>query len=197
MLPKKKRLLLLAAPTGCGKSTFKNAVLTEQPPPLAQEILLKAFSNSFSSIKRLNMRALRKRFFKRKSFQKFTKNHDNFILEIDTTCPRTVDNLIFLPMLLKDFDSVLSVQIYTPFDVWLVRIRDRQLNGFQTSRFVNQILNLHQSSMQDSLQAQYIYNKYYFNWEYYLKGLGVKKQICVSTIDSLVLNKPFNKSQAT
>ena len=97
----------------------------------------------------------------------------------------------------EKFDSVLSVQIYTPFDVWLVRIRDRQLNGFQTSRFVNQILNLHQSSMQDSLQAQYIYNKYYFNWEYYLKGLGVKKQICVSTIDSLVLNKPFNKSQAT
>ena len=193
----KKRLLVLAAPTGCGKSTFKNAMLSEQPPSFAEEILVKAFSKNFSTVKGLNMRALRKSFFKRKNLQKFTASHDNFILEIDLTCPRTVDNLICLPTLLKQFDSIFSVQIYIPFDVWLVRIRDRKLNAFKTSRFVNQILRVYQSSAHESSEAQRIYDRYYFNWEYYLKGLGVKKQICVSTIDSLVLNRPFNKSQAT
>ena len=193
---RKKRLLILAAPTGCGKSTFKYAALSEQPPPLAEKILVKAFSRNFSNIKPLRMRSLRKRFFKSKSFRKFIQNHDNFILEIDTTCPRTVDNLILLPIFLREFHSVLSVQIYIPFDVWLVRIRDRQLNAFQTSRFVNQILRVHQSSERDVLEAENLYHRYYYNWEYYLNGLGVSNQLCISTIDSSVLKKPFNKKRA-
>ena len=96
---------------------------------------------------------------------------------------------------MREFHCVLYFQIYIPFDVWLVRIRDRQLNAFQTSRFVNQILRVHQSSERDVLDAENLYHRYYYNWEYYLNGLGVNNQLCISTIDSSVLKKPFNKKR--
>lgn len=157
-------------------------------------ILDKAFMRDSSCIKTLRMRGLRRRFYKEKSFQNLTKNHFNFIFELDTTGPRLIQNLILLPALLKEFDRVLIVHNYVPIDVWIERIHERRLGGFKTSKYVNQLLALSESSEKKASQAHSHncdYCDYYSNFERFFNGLGVKEQMCINTIKSVALASPY------
>lgn len=188
---KRKKLLIIAGPTGCGKTTFRNSVKTSQRPNLTKTILEKAFLRNFSNIKTLRMKGLRRQFWKDKSFWELSQDHINFILQLDTTCPLTVETLILLPAFIKDFDQILVVHLYTPIEVWIERIRERRLNGFKTSNHVNQILKAHQATKQKVSKAQSLYYACYSNFEYYFSGLGVKKQMCINTLESVALAKPY------
>ena len=137
------------------------------------------------------MKGLRRQFWKDKSFWELSQDHLNFILELDTTCPLTVENLILLPAFIKDFNQILVVHLYTPIEVWIERIRERRLNGFKTSNHVNQILKAHQTTTQKASKAQRLYCACYSNFEYYFSGLGVKKQMCINTIESVAHAKPY------
>ena len=73
------------------------------------------------------MKGLRRQFWKDKSFWELSQDHLNFILELDTTCPLIVENLILLPAFIKDFDQILVVHLYTPIEVWIERICEDDL----------------------------------------------------------------------
>ena len=188
---RRKKLLIIAGPTGCGKTTFRSSLQSEQQPDLTKLIIEKAFSRDYSCIKTLRMKGLRRHFRKRRNFRELTKEHLNFILELDTTCPVTIDNLILLPSLLDNFDRILVVHLYTPFKIWIKRIRKRRLEGFKTSEYVNQILRTRKVSGKKSSTAQRAYFNYYSNFEHYFKSLGAKDQICINTIESTALSRPY------
>ena len=188
---KRKKLLIIAGPTGCGKTTFRNSVKIDQRPDLTKTILEKAFLRNFSNIKTLRMKGIRRQFRKDKSFWELTHDHLNFILELDTTCSLTVENLILLPVFIKDFDQILVIHLYAPIEIWIERIRERRLNGFKTSNHVNQILKTHQATSRKASKAKSLYYACYSNFEYYFSGLGVKKQMCINTIESVALAKPY------
>ena len=188
---RRKKLLIIVGPTGCGKTTFRNSLQSEQQPDLTKLIIEKAFSRDYSCIKTLRMKGLRRHFRKRRNFRELTKEHFNFILELDTTCPVTIDNLILLPSLLDNFDRILVVHLYTPFKIWIKRIRKRRLEGFKTSEYVNQILRTRKVSGKKSSTAQRAYFNYYSNFEHYFKSLGAKDQICINTIESTALSRPY------
>ena len=188
---RRKKLLIIAGPTGCGKTTFRSSLQSEQQPDLTKLIIEKAFSRDYSCIKTLRMKGLRRHFRKRRNFRELTKEHFNFILELDTTCPVTIDNLILLPSLLDNFDRILVVHLYTPFKIWIKRIRKRRLEGFKTSEYVNQILRARKVSGKKSSTAQRAYFNYYSNFEHYFKSLGAKDQICINTIESTALSRPY------
>ena len=188
---RRKKLLIIAGPTGCGKTTFRSSLQSEQQPDLTKLIIEKAFSRDYSCIKTLRMKGLRRHFRKRRNFRELTKEHFNFILELDTTCPVTIDNLILLPSLLDNFDRILVVHLYTQFKIWIKRIRKRRLEGFKTSEYVNQILRTRKVSGKKSSTAQRAYFNYYSNFELYFKSLGAKDQICINTIESTVLSRPY------
>ena len=118
-------------------------------------ILKKAFLRNFSNIKTLRMKGLRRQFWKDKSFWELSQDHWNLILELDTTCPLTVENLILLPAFIKDFDQILVVHLYTPIEVLIERICERRLNGLKTSNHVNQILKAYQATTQKHLKLKF------------------------------------------
>ena len=188
---KRKKLLIIAGPTACGKSTFRKSVQSSQQPELAKIIFKRAFQGDCSDIKTLPMKGLRRRFAERKNFQKLTRDYFNFTYELDTTCPATIKNLLLLPVLLKEFDRVLVVHVFVPFDIWIQRIRERRFDGFKTSRYVDHVFKPHQVAPEKDSEAQKLYHGFYSNFEYYFNGLGVKEQMCINTMESLVLNAPY------
>lgn len=188
---RRKKLLIISGPTACGKTTFCKSLQSDKQPELTHVILDKAFLRDSSCIKALRMRGLRRNFYKEKSLRNLTKNHSNFILEMDTTGQRMIQNLILLPALLKEFDRVLVVHNYVSIDVWIERIHERRLGGFKTSRYVNQIFAQYQSTAKKASQAHSHYCDYYSNFERFFIGLGVKEQMCINTIESLALARPF------
>ena len=151
----------------------------------------KAFLRDSSCIKTLRMKSLRRRFYQEKSFQNLTRNSSNFIFELDATGPCLIKNLILLPALLKEFDRVMIVHSYVPIDVWIERIHERRLGGFKTSKYVNQIFALYQSPTKKASKAHGNYYDYYAKLESFFNGLGVKEQICINTIESIVLSSPY------
>ncbi|CAI8154435.1 MAG: Uncharacterised protein [Synechococcus sp. CC9902] len=188
---KRKKLLIIAGPTACGKSTFRKSVESSQQPELTKIILKRAFQGDCSNIKTLPMKGLRRRHAERKNFQKFTRDYFNFTYELDTTCPATIKNLMLLPVLLKEFDKVLVVHVFVPFDIWIQRIRERRFDGFKTSRYVNLVFKPHQVAPEKQSKAQKHYHGFYSNFEYYFNGLGVKEQMCINTMESIVFNAPY------
>jgi len=188
---RRKKLLIIVGPTGCGKTTFRNSLQSEQKPDLAKSIIEKAFSKDYSYAKTLRMKGLRRHFRKRRNFRELTKEHFNFILELDTTCPVTIDNLMLLPSLLDNFDRILVVHLYTPFKIWIKRIRKRRLEGFKTSEYVNQILRTRSVPTRKSSTAQRVYLDYYSNFEHYFNSLGAKDQMCINTIEPAGLSRPY------
>ena len=123
-----KRLLIVAGPTGCGKSTFLSSALGSKPSPLTKEILKNTFTRSDYKIEKLFLKRLKKLYEKQGRFQKFTRRHNNFILDVDTTGARFKDNAIIFPQLFSEFDHILSIQIFTPYEIWINRILERKIN---------------------------------------------------------------------
>lgn len=188
---RRKKLLIVAGPTACGKTTFRNSVKTNPQPGLTKLVLEKAFSRNFSQIKTLRMKGLRRQFWQRRGFRELTQDCFNFVLELDTTCPLTAENLLLLPALLSNFDRILVVHLYAPIEVWSERIRERRLDGFKTSKCVDRIFKAYHSTSQKRSKAQNIYFDLYSNFEYYFNGLGVKEQMCINAIESVVLARPY------
>ena len=83
---------------------------------------------------------------KKNGFEKLMCSGRNFVLELDSTCPFTIANLILFPSLLKEFDRITVVHSYVPIDVWVERIHERHLGGFKTSEYVDQVVSLYHQS---------------------------------------------------
>ena len=82
----------------------------------------------------------------------------NFVLELDSTCPFTIANLILFPSLLKEFDRITVVHNYVPIDVWVEHIHERHLGGFKTSEYVDQVVSLRHQSAKEVARAHDIHH---------------------------------------
>ena len=186
---KSKKLLIVAGPTGCGKSTFLRSALGSNHSPLTKKILEEAFKNSNVKIEQLYLRRLRKRHERQSGFEKFINEHDNFILDVDTTGPGFKRNAKIFPNFLMQFNHVISIQIYTPYEVWLNRILKRKINSsLKGSKTIRQILYKSFSlKARERNQAKKIYCEHYNRWELYLEKYNLKSQYRISTIQDSIL----------
>jgi len=185
----RKRLLIVAGPTGCGKSTFLRSALGNKPSPLTRTILKQAFKRSDFKIQQLYFRRLQKLHERQEGYKKFIRNYNNFILDIDTTGPGFKKNALIFPEFLKKFNRIVSVQIYTPYELWINRILERKINStLRSSRSVRRILYKSFSlKPQERDQAENSYYAYYDQWESMLSDYNVKSQIRIDTIQDLIL----------
>ena len=180
----KKRLLIVAGPTACGKSTFLSSALGSKPSPLTKKILKNVFTRSNYKIEQLYLKRLKKLHEKQERLQKFTKNCDNFILDVDITGAQFKKNVLIFPKFFKEFDHIYSVQIFTPYEIWLNRILDRKINtSFKSSLKVRRILQDSFSlKSRDRRRAERTYYGYYEAWESYLLNNNVENQTRIDTI---------------
>jgi len=185
----KKRLLIVAGPTGCGKSTFLKSALGNKPSPLAKKILKKAFKRSDFKIQQLYFRRLQKSHEKQERFEKFTNKHNNFILDVDTTGPKFKKNAEILTNFLAEFNYITSIQIYTPYEVWLNRILERKIySSLKGSRSIRRVLHKSFSlKLTERDRARETYNSYYDRWESILSNHKIDRQLRISTIQGLIL----------
>jgi len=121
----KIRLLIVAGPTGCGKSTFISSALGGKPSALAKKLLKNAFTRSDFKIEKLFLKRLKKLYDKQGRLQKFTRHYNNSILDEDTTGMKFKKCAGF-PRLFEEFDYISSIQIYTPYEIWLNQILERK-----------------------------------------------------------------------
>tara|TARA_B100000925_G_scaffold238206_1_gene187068 strand:+ start:245 stop:814 length:570 start_codon:yes stop_codon:yes gene_type:complete len=185
----RKRLLIVAGPTGCGKSTFLRSALGNKPSPLTRTILKKAFKRSDFKTQQLYFRRLRKLHEEQDRYYKYLRNYNNFILDIDTTGPRFKKNALIFPEFLEKFNRIISVQIYTPYELWINRILERKINStLKSSRNVRRILYKSFSPKpQERDQAENSYYAFYDQWESILSDYNIKSQIRIDTIQDLIL----------
>ena len=185
----RKRLLIVAGPTGCGKSTFLRSALGNKPSPLTKKILKKAFKQSDLKTQQLYLRRLQKLHEKKGGFKKFTRRYDNFILDIDTTGPSFDKNALILPDFLLEFDKIISIQIYTPYEAWLNRILQRKINKtLKGSKCIRNILHDSFSlKPRKRDQAKNTYYKLYDEWESLMSHYNIKNQLRVDTIKEIVI----------
>ena len=85
-------------------------------------MLKNTFTRSDYKIEKLFLKRLKKLYEKQGWFQKFTRRYNNFILDVDTTGARFKDKVIIFPRLFAEFDHMLSIQIFTPYEIWINRI---------------------------------------------------------------------------
>ena len=180
----KKRLLIVAGPTACGKSTFLSSALGSKPSPLTKKILKNVFTRSNYKIEQLYLKRLKKLHDKQERLQKFTKNCDNFILDVDITGAQFKKNVLIFPKFFEEFDYIFSVQIFTPYEIWLNRILDRKINTpFKSSLKVRRILQDSFSlKSRDRRRAERTYYGHYEAWESFLLNKNIKNQTRIDTI---------------
>ena len=186
-----KKLLIISGPTASGKTTFRKSLQGSQQAEFAKGILDVAFRRGFSSIETLRMKGIRRSFGKKNGFQKLTCSGRNFVLELDSTCPFTIANLILFPSFLKEFNRITVVHSYVPINVWIERIHERRLCGFKTSEYVDQAVSLYHQSSKKAAQAHCIYHEFYSNFERFFDGLGVKGQMCINTQNCTSFARPY------
>ena len=150
-----------------------------------------AFHRGFSSIETLRMKGIRRCFGKKNGFQKLMCSGRNFVLELDSTCPFTIANLILFPSFLKEFDRITVVHNYVPIDVWVERIHKGRLGGFKTSEYVDQVVSLYHQSAKKAVRANDIYHEFYSNFESFFDGLGVKNQMCINAQSCTSFVRPY------
>ena len=184
-----KRLLIVAGPTGCGKSTFISSALGSKPSPLTKEILKNTFTRSDYKIEKLFLKRLKKLYEKQGRFQKFTRRYNNFILDVDTTGARFKDNAIIFPRLFAEFDHILSIQIFTPYEIWINRILERKINlSFKNSKTVRRILHDSFSlKSRERRRAERLYYECYEKWESYLKNNDIENQFRIDTTQDSII----------
>ena len=187
----RKKLLIISGPTASGKTTFRKSLQGSQQAEFAKGILDVAFRRGFSSIETLRMKGIRRCFGKKNGFQKLMCSGRNFVLELDSTCPFTIANLILFPSLLKEFDRITVVHSYVPIDVWVERIHERRLGGFKTSEYVDQVVSLYHQSAKKAARAHDIYHEFYSNFESFFDGLGVKEQMCINAQGCTSFVRPY------
>jgi len=185
----RKRLLIVAGPTGCGKSTFLKSALGNKPSPLAKQILKKAFKRSDFKIQQLYFRRLQKLHEKQEGFKKFTDKYNNFILDVDTTGPKFKKNAEIFTNFLAEFNHITSIQIYTPYEVWLNRILERKIHSsLKGSRSIRRVLHKSFSlKLIERDRARKTYDSYYDRWESTLLNHNIDNQIRVDTIQGIIL----------
>ena len=189
----KKRLLIVAGPTGCGKSTFLSSALGSKPSPLTKKLLKNAFTRSDFKIEKLYLRRLKKLYEKQGRFQKFIRHYNNFVLDVDTTGIRFKKNALIFPRLFAEFDHISSIQIFTPYEIWLNRILERKINfSFKYSMKVRRILHDSFSlKSQERRRAEKLYHEHYKAWESYLEGNNIKNQCRLDTTKDIILEPQF------
>ena len=112
-------------------------------------------------------------------------------MELDSTCPFTIANLILFPSFLKEFDRITVVHNYLPIDVWVERIHERRLGGFKTSEYVDQVVSLRYQSAKEVARAHDIYHGFYSDLERFFDGLGVKEQMCINAQGCTSFVRPY------
>ena len=189
----KKRLLIVAGPTGCGKSTFLSSALGDKPSPLTKKLLKNAFTRSDFKIEKLYLRRLKKLYEKQSRFQKFIRHYNNFVLDVDTTGIQFKKNALIFPRLFAEFDHISSIQIFTPYEIWLNRILERKINcSFKYSMKVRRILHDSFSlKSQERRRAEKLYYEHYKAWESYLEGNNIKNQCRLDTTQDIILESQF------
>lgn len=190
----KKRLLIVAGPTGCGKSTFISSALGGKPSALTKKLLKNVFTRSDFKIEKLFLKRLKKLYDKQGRFQKFTRHYNNFILDVDTTGIKFKKNALIFPRLFAEFDYVSSIQIFTPYEIWLNRILERKIIcSFKYSMKVRRILHDSFSlKTQERRRAERLYYENYETWESYLKGNNIKNQFRLDAVKEVILESQFN-----
>ena len=185
----KKRLLIVAGPTGCGKSTFISSALGGKPSVLTKKLLKNAFTRSDFKIEKLFLKRLKKLYDKQGRLQKFTRHYNNFILDVDTTGMKFKKNALIFPELFEEFDYISSIQIYTPYEIWLNRILERKIiRSFKYSMKVRRILHDSFSlKSQERRRAERLYYENYETWESYLKGNNIKNQFRLDAAEGIIL----------
>lgn len=186
-----KRLLIVAGPTGCGKSTFLRSAIGVHPSPLVKKILKKAFKRSDFKTQKLYFRRLQKLHEKQEGFKKFTRRYNNFILDIDTTGPAFKKNSLILPDFFAGFSQITSIQIYTPYDIWINRLLQRRIeSSLKGSRAIRHVLHDSFSLKTSKIeQAKITYHDFYDKWESLLSSHGVKNHMRIDTIKEEIINK--------
>ena len=140
-------------------------------------------------IHKLYLRRLQKLYEREKRFKKFVKSYNNFILDVDTTGPSFKKNVQILPNFLAEFDRIVSVQIYTPYEIWLNRILERKIHSsLKGSKSIRRVLHKSFSLKPfERNQAQNTYDSYYTSWETTLKNYNIKAQLRIDTTQDLIL----------
>ena len=184
----KRRILLVAGPSGSGKSTFIRMITDNNQNIFTKEILRTTFLCNRIKAKRLRGNKLRNIFAERRNFFDTIKGHRDFILHIDTTGPRYKENLILLPELLKIFDVVASVQVFTQIDIWHQRNIERIENKIKKpSKIVKRIIKLYSSGKTRKIKkAESVYLKSFTGWESFLTSNGISRQFRIDTIKQTI-----------
>ena len=151
---------------------------------MTKKILKNVFIKSNFKIEQLYLKRLKKLYEKQERLQKFTKNCNNFILDVDITGAQFKKNALIFPKFFEEFDYIFSVQIFTPYEIWLNRILDRKINtSFKNSLKVRRILQDYFSlKSRDRRRAERTYYGHYEAWESYLLNKNIKNQTRVDTI---------------
>ena len=126
--------------------------------------------------KKLFLKRLKKLYDKQGRLQKFTHHYNNFILNLDTTGMKFKRNVVVFPRLFEEFDYISSIQIYTPYEIWLNQILERKIiRSFKYSIKVRRILHDSFSlKSQERRRAERLYYEYHETWELYLEGNNIK-----------------------
>ena len=109
---------------------------------MTKKLLKNAFTRSDFKIEKLFLKRLKKLYDKQGRLQKFTRHYNNFILDVDTTGMKFKRNALVFPRLFEEFDYISSIQIYTPYEIWLNQILERKIiRSFKYSTKVRRILH--------------------------------------------------------
>ena len=189
-----KRLLIVAGPTACGKSTFLRSAIGAHPSPLTKKILKKAFKRSDFKTQKLYFRRLQKLHEKQEGFKKFTRQYNNFILDVDTTGPSFKKNSLILPDFFACFSQITSIQIYTPYEIWLNRLLQRKIEAsLKESRVIRHVL--HDSFSPKSCkrdQAKNRYYEFYDQWESLLSSHGLESYLRIDATEDKIIENISN-----
>ncbi len=156
---------------------------------MTKKLLKNAFTRSDFKIEKLFLKRLKKLYDKEGRFQKFTRHYNNFILDVDTTGMKFKKNALIFPELFEEFDYISSIQIYTPYEIWLNRILERKIiRSFKYSMKVRRILHDSFSlKSQERRRAERLYYENYETWESYLKGNNIKNQFRLDAAEGIIL----------
>ena len=146
-----------------------------KPSALTKKLLKNAFTRSDFKIEKLFLKRLKKLYDKQGRLQKFTRHYNNFILDEDTTGMKFKKCAGF-PRLFEEFDYISSIQIYTPYEIWLNQILERKIiRSFKYSMKVRRILHDSFSlKLQERRRAERLYCEQYETRESYLEGDNIK-----------------------
>ena len=93
------------------------------------------------------------------------------------------------PPAFSEFDHIISIQIFTPYEIWINRILERKINlSFKNSKTVRRILHDSFSlKSRERRRAERLYYQCYEKWESYLKNNNIENQFRIDTTQDSII----------